>query len=117
LSTDLEPWVELVPCSAVHPDLASPAAFPAADEDSAAGAVQIALLELQRFADPQARAPQQRDQRPQPVTLWTITDDPHERDDLLDRWGVSLAVPQSDSMNGGVLQGEKHLAVNGLVDL
>jgi hypothetical protein len=27
LATDLEPWVELVPCPAVHPDLAALAAL------------------------------------------------------------------------------------------
>src|SRR5881397_623271 len=57
------------PCPAVHPDLAPLAAFPSPDEHRATAAVEIALLESERFADPQPRAPQQDDQRAKPVTV------------------------------------------------
>ena len=43
LAAKLEPCVELIPCPAVHPDLASLAALPASDEHGAAVAVQLAL--------------------------------------------------------------------------
>jgi hypothetical protein len=66
LAADLAPRAQLFPCPAVHPDLASLAAFPAPDEHGAAAAVKIALLESERFADPQPRAPQQDDQRAKP---------------------------------------------------
>jgi hypothetical protein len=59
LAADLEPRAELFPGPAVHTDLAPLAAFPASDEHRAAAAVKIALLESERFADPQPRAPQQ----------------------------------------------------------
>jgi hypothetical protein len=63
LAADLEPWVELLPCPAVHSDLTSLAALPAPDEHSAPAAVKVALLQGHGFADTQARAPKQHDQR------------------------------------------------------
>jgi hypothetical protein len=44
LAPNLEPQVDLFPGPAVHPDLTALAALPTADQDGAAGAVQIALL-------------------------------------------------------------------------
>src|SRR4030081_3839544 len=85
LAADLEPRAELFPCPAVHPDLAPLAAFPSPDEHGAAAAIKIALLESERFADPQPRAPQQDDQGAEPVTVGTITDRAHDGDDLLNR--------------------------------
>lgn len=67
LLTDLEPWVELIPCPAVHPDFAPFAGFPASNEHVAAAAVKIALLEGERFADRQPGAPQQHDERANPL--------------------------------------------------
>jgi len=84
LASDLEPRIELVPGPAVHPDLAPLAAFPAADEHGAAGCVQIALLEAERLADPQPGTPEQHDQRAEPMSLGSITDGSHDRDDLFD---------------------------------
>jgi hypothetical protein len=55
------------------------------DEDRAAAGLKIALLESERFADPQPRAPQQDDQRKKPVTFGTVTDRAHDGDDLLNR--------------------------------
>ena len=40
VAADLQPWVELFPRPAVHPDLSSLAAFPAPDEYGAAVAVR-----------------------------------------------------------------------------
>jgi hypothetical protein len=53
----------LIPSPAVHPDLEALAALPAPDDHGAAAAVKVALLDGERFADPQARAPEQHDQR------------------------------------------------------
>jgi hypothetical protein len=52
LAADLKPRLELLPRPTIHPDLATLAALPAPDKDGAAGPVQIALLERERFADP-----------------------------------------------------------------
>ena len=84
LSADLEPWVELFPRPSVQPDLAALAALSTPDEHCATGAVEVALLESEGFADPKAGAPEQHDQRPQPVTIGAVTDSAHYRDDLLD---------------------------------
>jgi hypothetical protein len=67
LATDLQPWVELLPCPAVHANLTALAALPAPDEYAAAGSVQIALLKRERFADSQARAPEHNDEGAEPV--------------------------------------------------
>jgi len=85
LAADLEPGVELVPCPAVHPDLSALAALPTPDEHSAAGAVEVALLEHERLADPQPGTPQQYYQRTKAVTVGAVTDRAHHGDDLLDR--------------------------------
>jgi hypothetical protein len=58
-TTDLQPGVELLPRPTVHPNLAALAALPAADQHGAAASVQIALLERERFADPQTGTPEQ----------------------------------------------------------
>ena len=63
LSADLEPSVELFPSPAVHPDLATLAALPTPDEDRAARSIKITLVKGECFADPQASAPAQNDQR------------------------------------------------------
>ena len=56
-------------------------------EHGAAAAVQIALLQCERFTDPQTGTPQQHDQRAKPVTVGTVTDRAHDGDDLLNaRW-------------------------------
>src|SRR2546430_12880634 len=57
LVADLEPGVELVPRPTVHPDLSALAALSTSDECSVAGAIEVALLERERFADPQPGAP------------------------------------------------------------
>ena len=62
LAADRQPWVELLPCPSVQPDLSPLASLPAPDENCTAGAVEIALLKRERFADPQSGAPEQDDQ-------------------------------------------------------
>jgi hypothetical protein len=85
LLADLEPWVELLPRPTVHPDLASLTALPASDKHRAAGSVPIALLESERFADPQAGAPEQHNQRSESMAGGAVTDSAHHGDDLLNR--------------------------------
>jgi hypothetical protein len=54
LAGNLKPWVDLLPGPAIHPDLSPFAALSAPDEDGIAGRVQIALLEGECLADPEA---------------------------------------------------------------
>src|SRR5450755_2788310 len=84
LTANLEPWVELLPRPTVHPNLAALAALATADKNRAPGTIEIALLKRERFADPQPSAPEQHDQRPQPVAIGAVTDTTHHCDDLLD---------------------------------
>lgn len=51
---DLEPWVEVPPSPAIHPNLAL-AAFAAAHEHCAISPVKIDLGQRERLADPGAR--------------------------------------------------------------
>jgi hypothetical protein len=81
----LEPWVKLLPGPTIHADFASLAALPTPDEHGAAGSVEVAFLESERFADPQAGAPEQHDQRAKPPAVGTVADTSYHRDDLLDR--------------------------------
>jgi hypothetical protein len=57
LGADLEPGVKLVPCPPVHSDLAALAALPTPDKHGAAGTVQIAFMEIERFTDSQSGTP------------------------------------------------------------
>jgi hypothetical protein len=85
LAADREPRVELLPSPAVHPDLSALTALSTPDQHSSAGAVEVALLEREHFADPQSGPPQQRNQGTKSVTLSALTDRAHYRDDLFDR--------------------------------
>jgi len=87
LATDLQPRVELLPRPTVHPHLATFATLPAADQHRAAALIQIALLERERFADPQTGAPEQDDNGAQTMSVGSVADGAHNRDDLLDRGG------------------------------
>ena len=66
-------------------DLSALAALSTPDEHSAAGAVEVALLEQERFADPQSRTPQQHNKRSESMTVGAVTDRAHYSDDLFDR--------------------------------
>jgi hypothetical protein len=83
LAANLEPRLKPLPRPAVHPDLATLSTLPAANEHRAPRAIEIALMQRQRFADPQASAPKQDDQRAEAMTLGAVTDRTHYRDDLL----------------------------------
>jgi len=83
--TDLQPRIELLPRPPVHSDLAALAALPTPDGHGAARSVQIALLERERFADSQAGAPEQDDERAESMAVGAITDCAHDRDDLFNR--------------------------------
>jgi hypothetical protein len=82
---EFHPWVELLPRPAVHPDLAAFASLAVANEDRAARAVQVALLERECLADPKPSAPKQHDQGAEPVAVSAVANGSHHRDDLLDR--------------------------------
>ena len=60
--SQLQPRPQLLPTPAVHPDLTALAAFAAADQDRAAGQVQITLAQGQCLADAQPGAPEHDDQ-------------------------------------------------------
>jgi hypothetical protein len=85
LATELEPRIELLPRPPIHPDLTTLAALSAPDHDSAAGPVQIALLQRQRFADSQAGAPEENDQRAESMAVGAITECAHDCHDLFNR--------------------------------
>jgi hypothetical protein len=68
--------------------LSALAAFAAPNEHGAAAAVKIALLEGERFADPQPGTPQQDDQRAKPMAVGAVADRAHDSDDLLDGWRI-----------------------------
>jgi hypothetical protein len=91
---ELEPRVKLLPGPAVHADLASLAALAVADHDGAARAVKVGLGKRERFADPQASAPQQHDQGAQPQPVGLVANGAHDSDDLLARRRVGrVALP------------------------
>jgi hypothetical protein len=68
----LQPGHELLPCPAIHTDLAPAAALPLADEHRTAVRVGIGISEIERFADPQPGAPQDHDQRSQPGAVGSV---------------------------------------------
>jgi hypothetical protein len=84
LAADFEPRVELTPCPAIHPDLAALAALPPPHEHCTTGTVKVALLKSERFTDPQARTPEQHNQRAKPETIGAFAKRTHDSDDFLD---------------------------------
>jgi hypothetical protein len=72
------------------------------DEHCAAGPVQIALLQGKRFTDAESGAPEQHDQRTNPVTVRAIADHPHDGDDLLDRRRDRPGTPRPCCAVGGL---------------
>ena len=81
----LDPWLKLLPRPAVHPDLTAFAAFALPHQDRPTNWIQVGLGERERFADPQAGAPQDDDQRTESDPVGIIARCAHDRDDLLDR--------------------------------
>jgi hypothetical protein len=62
LGSSLEPWLQLIPSPAVHPDLAAFAALPVPDEHGAAWAVKVRFGKVECLADPEPGAPQHHDE-------------------------------------------------------
>ena len=89
LAAELEPWIQVVPRPAIHADLATLDSLATTHDDRAAGTVQVALLERQCFVDAQPSAPQQHDQRAEPVAVGAVTNRTHHGHDLLDGRRVS----------------------------
>jgi hypothetical protein len=58
LASQLEPRLQLLPRPTVHADLAPAPALTAPHEKRAAGLVEIAFGQLQRFVDPEAGSPE-----------------------------------------------------------
>jgi hypothetical protein len=112
MAADLEPWFELLPHPPVHPDFAALPALSPPDEDRAAVAVEVALLDGERFADPQAGTAEQHDQRPESMAVSAVTGRAHNRDDLLDRRWVgrvllALVAWRAASVIPGMVAGER----------
>lgn len=80
-----QPWPELVPAPLVHADLAAFVVFAVTHEDRAARLVKVAFLERQRFADPQAGAPQHDDQSADAMAVRRRAGAAHDEHDLFDR--------------------------------
>ena len=90
---ELLPGLELLPRPAVHPHLATLAAFAVADKHSPAASVQVGLGERERFSDPQPRSPQHDDQRAQTHAIGARARGTHHGDDLLDGGRVGWVAP------------------------
>jgi hypothetical protein len=56
-------------CPAIHSNAAALAAFPSVDKNRAAIAVDVALLEVERFASAEPGASEQNDQRADPLSV------------------------------------------------
>jgi hypothetical protein len=76
------------------------------DEYSAAGPVEVGLLERERFADPQSCTPQQHNERTKSVTVGAVTDRAHHCHDLLDRWRIGrILLPLVSGWTASVVAG------------
>jgi hypothetical protein len=80
---DLEPGLELVPCPAVHSDLATFASLAVPDEDRAAIMIQVGFGERERLTDSKTGAPEHDDQTAQTKTIGIVSRRSHHGDDLL----------------------------------
>jgi hypothetical protein len=85
IGSGLEPWLQLIPGPAVHPDLAALPALASPDQHGTARAVKIRFGKIQRLADPQPGAPQHHDKGAQPCAVRIVAGGAHDGDDLLDR--------------------------------
>jgi len=82
-----QPRVELLKAPLVHPGLASLIALAMADQQRASALVDVGLAQRERFRDPQATAPQDRDQRTDPEAVAVTAGLAHDLHDLLrPRW-------------------------------
>jgi hypothetical protein len=83
LTPDHQPPVQLRPCPAVHPDLATTPTLTATHQHSSTRYVKVGLGKIEHFTDPNTRAPQDHDQRPQADTIRPVASSAHHSDDLL----------------------------------
>ncbi len=67
----------MLPSPVVHPDLATPAALAAADEQRTGAWVQVALMKIERLLNPQPGAPEHDDQPADPGAAQTVPGDAH----------------------------------------
>jgi hypothetical protein len=85
--------LQLLPAPVVHPDLATSASLPAADEQRTAAAIKIGFAEGEGLVDAKAGSPQHDDQSAKPTTLDTVAGATHDRDDLLDSRRIGRIAP------------------------
>ena len=76
--------VEVLPGPAVHADLAPFAAFSSSHKHRATRAVEVALGQRERFADPQTGTPEHDNHAAQAHAIWVNACGAHHGDDLLD---------------------------------
>jgi hypothetical protein len=69
---ELEPWLEVRPCPAVHPDLPPYVGLPVADDERATAWVKVRLIQGECLADPQSGPPKHNDDPAQPQALRAI---------------------------------------------
>src|ERR1700736_1432098 len=77
----------------VHPTLSALPTFAGTHENRAASGLKVGLCQHQRLVDPQPRAPEDHDQRPNPRAMYSAACDPHDGDDLLDPRRTSWIAP------------------------
>src|SRR5204862_4481170 len=80
----LEPGRQLVPRPAIHADLAPSAALAATYEYRPTTAVEIALGERQRLADPESRPPEDDHEAPQAQPVPSTARGAHDSNNLID---------------------------------
>jgi hypothetical protein len=78
IAADFEPWLQLIPGPAVHPDLAALPALASPNQHGAARAVKVRFGEIQRLADPERhsitiRAHSRAPSGPSPAARMTAT--------------------------------------------
>jgi hypothetical protein len=88
-----QPRLELVPTPVVHADFATSPALAVADEQRAAPAIEVRLVQGESFIDAKTRSPQDDDQPAKPPTVQAVARGPHDRDDLLDGRRVGRVAP------------------------
>lgn len=74
-------------------DFATSPALVVADEQRAAPAIEVRLVQGESFIDAKTRSPQDDDQPAKPPTVQAVARGPHDRDDLLDGRRVGRVAP------------------------
>ena len=73
LAAPLNPRIQMLPTEAVHPHLSALTALAPSNRDRTAAWFQVGLGQGERFADSQARPPQNDDHRSQPIAVGAST--------------------------------------------